>query len=101
MPLDVCKARGLFQRTMLTYIYIHGLVYISATLESTPQILGANARSAVGCRFEVQFGPQEITNLGHVISGDGILVGEDRVKSIFDPPKPQSLEDLHLSPGHG
>ena len=38
--------------------------------------------------LKVQFGPQEVKYLGHILTADGIRFGEDRVNAIVDLPTP-------------
>ena len=33
---------------------------------------------------KIHFGPKEVQYLGHVVSADGIRMGEDRIKAIID-----------------
>ena len=42
----------------------------------------------------VQFGPKEVKYLGHILSADGIRLGDDRIKSILDLPTPTNIKGL-------
>ena len=43
---------------------------------------------------KVQFGPREVKYLGHVLTADGIRIGEDRIKAIVNLPTPETIEEL-------
>ena len=43
---------------------------------------------------KVQFGPKEVKYLGHILSSEGIRLGEDRIKSIIDLPTPTNIKEL-------
>ena len=43
---------------------------------------------------KVQFGPRKVKYLGHILTADGILIGDDRVKAIVDLPTPQTIKEL-------
>ena len=43
---------------------------------------------------KIQFGPKEVKYLGHILSSDGILIGDDRIKAIIDLPKPTNIKQL-------
>ena len=38
---------------------------------------------------KVQFGPRKVKYLGHILTADGIQIGEDRVKAIVYLPTPK------------
>ena len=39
-------------------------------------------------------GPPEVKFLGHILTADGIRIGENRVKAIVDFPTPKTLEEM-------
>ena len=41
--------------------------------------------------FKINFGPMEVQYLGHVLSADGIHMGEDRIKAIIDLKTPTTI----------
>ena len=43
---------------------------------------------------KIHFGPKEFQYLGHVLSGDGIRMGEDRIKAIIDLKIPTTIKEL-------
>ena len=43
---------------------------------------------------KVQFGPREGKYLGHILTADGIRIGEDRIKAIVDLPTPKTIKQL-------
>ena len=43
---------------------------------------------------KVQFGAKEVKYLGHILSADGIRLGDDRIKSILDLPTPTTIKEL-------
>ena len=43
---------------------------------------------------KVQFGPREVKYLGHVLTADGIRIGEDRIKAIVNLPTPKTIKEL-------
>ena len=43
---------------------------------------------------KIQFGPKEVQNLAHVLSADGIRMGEDRIKAIIDLKTPITIKEL-------
>ena len=40
------------------------------------------------------FGPKEVHYLGHVLSANGIRIGEDRIKAIIDSKTPNIIKEL-------
>ena len=44
---------------------------------------------------KIHFGPKEVQYLGHVLSADGIRMGEDRIKAIIDLKTPTTINELH------
>ena len=43
---------------------------------------------------KAQFGPKEVKYLSHILSKDGIRIGEDRIKAIIDLPTPKTVKAL-------
>ena len=43
---------------------------------------------------KIHFGPKEVQYLGHVLSADGIGMGEDRIKAIIDLKTPTTFKEL-------
>lgn len=43
---------------------------------------------------KVQFGPKEVKYLGHVLSSEGIRLGDDRIKAILELPTPTNIREL-------
>ena len=43
---------------------------------------------------KIHFGPKEVQYLGHVLSADGIRMGEDRIKAIVNLKTPTTIKEL-------
>ena len=43
---------------------------------------------------KIHFGPKEVQYLGHVLSVDGIRMGEDRIKAIIDLKTSTTIKEL-------
>ena len=43
---------------------------------------------------KIHFGPKEVQYLGHVLSADGIRMGEDRIKAIVNIKTPTTIKEL-------
>ena len=43
---------------------------------------------------KTHFRPKEVQNLGHVLSADGIRMGEDRIKAFIDMKTPTTIKHL-------
>ena len=43
---------------------------------------------------KMQLGPEQVKYLGHILSADGIRVGDDRIKAIVDLPMPNNIKEL-------
>ena len=55
------------------------------------------ALQAAGLTLEpskIHFGPNEVHYLGHVLSADGIRIGEDQIKAIADLKTPSTIKEL-------
>ena len=44
--------------------------------------------------YKLAFGPKSVAYLCHVISAEGVAVGEDRIKTIQELPTPTCIKDL-------
>ena len=42
----------------------------------------------------VQLGPREVKYPGHILTADGVWLGEDRIKAIVDLPTPTTIKQL-------
>ncbi|CAB1104419.1 unnamed protein product [Ectocarpus sp. CCAP 1310/34] len=110
LPFGIANAPFLFQRTMaLTFahfgpksgllVYMDDLICCSSTWEGHISLLENTfqALQAAGLTLKpskVQFGPKEVKYLGHILSADGIRLGEDRIKSILELPTPTNIKSL-------
>ena len=45
---------------------------------------------------KIYFGPKEVQYLGHVLSANGISMGEDRIKAIINLETPTSIKELRF-----
>ena len=80
-------------------IYMDDLCVLSADFESHMKSLESMfvALQAAGLTLKpskVAFGPKSIEYLGHIISKDGVSVGEDRIDAIQKLPTPTCIKDL-------
>ncbi|CAB1111964.1 unnamed protein product [Ectocarpus sp. CCAP 1310/34] len=80
-------------------VYIDDLICCSSTWEGHISLLENTfqALQAAGLTLKpskVQFGPKEVKYLGHILSADGIRLGEDRIKSILELPTPTNIKSL-------
>ena len=60
------------------------------------------ALQAVGLTLKpskVQFGSREVNYLGHILTADGIRIGEDRVKATVELPTPKTIKELRSALG--
>ena len=110
LPFGIANAPFLFSRVM-SLAFAHfgpksGLlvcmddcICCSSTWEGHLQLLENmfKALQAAGLTLKpskVQFGPREDKILGHILTADGIRIGEDRVKAIVDLPTPKTFKEL-------
>ncbi|CAB1111841.1 unnamed protein product [Ectocarpus sp. CCAP 1310/34] len=110
LPFGIANAPFLFQRTMALafahfgpksglLVYMDDLICCSSTWEGHLSLLENTfkALQTAGLTLKpskVQFGPREVKYLGHILSADGIRLGEDRIKSILDLPTPTNIKEL-------
>ena len=107
MPFGVCNAPWIFtemaHRTLghipELLIYMDDFCVLSATFEKHLKSLESMfvALQTAGLTLKpskVSFGPKSIEYLGHIISADGISVGDDRIKAIQELPTPTSIKTL-------
>ena len=110
LPFGIANAPFLFS-TMMSLAFSHFgpksglLVYMddciccSSTWEGHLTLLENTFKAiqAAGLTLKpskVQFGPKEVKYLGHILSSDGIRIGDDRIKAIIDLPKPTNIKQL-------
>ena len=70
-------------------VYIDDVIACSATWEAHLKLLEDMFRALQTAGLTLQpskihFGPKEVQYLAHVLSADGIHMGEDRIKAIID-----------------
>ena len=110
LPFGVLCAPRIFQRSMsmaLGHIgpdygilcYMDDLICLSSTFDEHLKSLERTfaALQAAGLTLKpskIRFGPKQVSYLGHVISADGISVGQDRIQAINDLPTPTCIKDL-------
>ena len=101
MALTFAKFR---QRSGL-FVYMDDLIACSATseahLELMEQILKALQAAGLTIKpSKIHFGPKEVKYLGHILSHEGIRLGEDQIKSIVDLPKPKKYQRTSVNTRH-
>ena len=119
LPFGIANAPFLFQRTMALafahfgpksglLVYMDDLICCSSTWEGHLTLLENTFKTlqAAGLTLKpskVQFGPKEVKYLGHILSSDGIRLGDDRIQAILDLPTPtNNIKELRsVSVGHG
>ena len=100
LPFGIANAPWIFQRVMsLAFanfgqpsgllVYMDDVIACSATWEAHLNLLEDMflALQTAGLTLKptkIHFGPKEVQYLGHVLSADGIRMGEDRIKAIVD-----------------
>ena len=100
LPFGIANAPWIFQRVMsLAFanfgqpsgllVYMDDLIACSATWEAHLKLLEDMFRAlqTAGLTLKpakIHFGPKEVQYLGHVLSADGIRMGEDRIKAIVN-----------------
>ena len=110
LPFGIANAPFLFQRTMALafahfgpksglLVYMDDLICCSSTWEGHLTLLENTfkALQAAGLTLKpskVQFGPKEVKYLGHILSSDGIRLGDDRIQAILDLPTPTNIKEL-------
>ena len=80
-------------------VYMDDLIACSATWEAHLKLLEDMFRAlqTAGLTLKpakIHFGPREVQYLGHVLSADGIRMGEDRIKAIVDLKTPTTIKEL-------
>ena len=110
LPFGIANAPFLFSRIMsLAFahfgpksgllVYMDDCICCSSTWTGHLQLLENmfKALQAAGLTLKpskVQFGPREVKYLGHILTADGIRIGEDRIKAIVDLPTPKTIKQL-------
>ena len=110
LPFDIANAPWIFQRVVsLAFanfgqrigllVYMDDVIACSVTWEADFRLLEDMFRAlqAAGLTlkpFKIHFGPKEVHYLGHVLSANGIRMGEDRIKSIVDLKTPTTIKEL-------
>ena len=80
-------------------VYMDDVIACSATWEAHLRLLegmfqALQAASLTWKPSNIHFGPKEVHYLGHVLSANGIRMGEDRIKSIIDLKTPTTIKEL-------
>ena len=80
-------------------VYMEDVIACSVTWEAHPRLLEDMFRAlqAAGLTLKpskIHFGPKEVHHLGHVLSVDGIRIGEDRIKAIVGLKTPTTIKEL-------
>ena len=110
LPFGIANAPWIFQRVMsLAFanfgqpsgllVYMDDLIACSATWEAHLKLLEDMFRAlqTAGLTLKpakIHFGPKEVQHLGHVLSADGIRMGEDRIKAIVNLKTPTTIKEL-------
>ena len=110
LPFGIFNAPWVFQLVMSLgfanfgegsglLVYMDDVIVCSATWEAHLRLLEDMFRAlqAAGLTLKpskIHFGPKKVHYLGHVLSADGICVGEDRVKAIIDVKTPTTIKKL-------
>ena len=80
-------------------VYMDDVIACSATWEAHLRLIDDMFRAlqAAGLTLKpskVHFGPKEVQYLGHVLSANGIRMGEDPIKTIVDLKTPTTFKEL-------
>ena len=72
-----------------------------ATWEAHPRLLEDMFRAlqTAGLKLKpskIHFGPKEVQYIGHLLSANGIRMGEDRIKAIIDLKTPTAIKNFAL-----
>ena len=110
LPFSIANAPWIFQRVMsLAFanfgqpsgwlVYMDDVIACSATWKTHLRLLEDifHALQTAGLTlkpFKIHFGPKEVYHLGHVLSADGIRMGEDRIKAIINLKTPTPIKEL-------
>lgn len=110
LPFGLCNAPATFMHLMnemfkpyldsFAIVYIDDILIYSRTLEEHKQhvrkILETLRKNKLYAKKEkCEMFRTEISFLGHRISGDGIAMEADKVKSVLDWPVPANADDIH------
>ena len=110
LPFGIASAPFLFSRIMSLALahfgaknilldYMDDCICCSSTWTSYLQLLENmfKALQAPGLTLKqskVQVGPREVKYLGHILTADGVRIGEDRAKAIVDLMTPKTIKEL-------
>ena len=110
LPFGIANAPWIFQRvTSLAFanfgqpsgllVYMDNVTACSATWEAHLRLLEDMFRALQAADLtlkpsKIHFGPKEVQYLGHVLSADGIRIGEDRIKAIIDLKTPTTIKEF-------
>ena len=80
-------------------VYMDDVIACSATWETHLRLLenmflALQTAGLTSKPSKIHFGPKEVQYLGHVLSADGIRMGEDRIKAIIDLKTPTTIKEL-------
>ena len=80
-------------------VHMDDVIACSATWEAPLKLLEDMFRALQTAGLTLQpskihFGPKKVQYLGHVLSADGIRMGEDRIKAIIDLKTPTTIKEL-------
>ena len=112
LPFGIVNAPWIFQRVMsLAFtnfgqpsgllVYMDDVIACSATWEAHLRLLEDMFRAfqATGLTLKpskTYSGPKEVHYLGHVLSANGIRMGEDPIKAIIDLKTPTTIKELRF-----
>ena len=93
------EARSVNVKTTTTTTYMDDVIACSATWEAHLRLLEDMfcALQTAGLTLKpskIHFGPKEVQYLGHVLSADGLRMGEDRIKDTIDLKTPTTIKEL-------
>ena len=110
LPFGIANAPWIFQRVMsLAFVnfgqssgllvYMNDVIACSATWEAHLKLLEDMfcALQTAGLTLKpskIHFGPKEVQYLGHVLSADGIRIGENRIKAVIHLKTPTTIKEL-------
>ena len=94
-----CPLRSPILANREALVYRDNVIACSATWEAHLRFLEDMFRALQTAGLTLQpskihFGPKEVQYLGHVLSADGIRMGEDRIKAIIDLKTPTTVKEL-------
>ena len=110
LPFGIANAPWIFQRVMSRafanfgqpsdlLVCLDDVIACSATWEAHLRLLEDvfRALQTAGLTLKqpkIHFGPEEVQYLRHVLSADGIRMGEDLIKAIIDLKTPTTIKEL-------